>query len=166
MLKKTHPSLYQKLECDDTAPDPITKHRKKAHVPPKASSAPKDSESAEKIKEAVEPPFTDTGYFDDSCDVPLGAVIEHVISEGKDAVAGVVEQEDGTLARLAQAEDPDAEVPEVVEGDEKKEELRRGKRVRTLTSRLQSKDWEWTHDMDVSNDDEGKKKRRKKLSKR
>lgn len=57
-------------------------------------------------------------------------------------MAGVFEQEDGCLARLAEAEDPDTEVPEVIEVAEKKEELGHGKRVRTSTSRLHSKDWE------------------------
>ncbi|KAJ3779895.1 hypothetical protein GGU10DRAFT_337635, partial [Lentinula aff. detonsa] len=107
-----------------------------------------------------------TGYFDDSCDIPPEAVIEHVLSEGKETMEGVVEMEDGCLVRVAEAEDPDTVIPEVnIEVEEKEEELGRGKRVRIASSRLNSKDWEWTNDRDVSDEDGGQKKRRKLLKK-
>lgn len=139
----------------------MTKSRaKKAKAPSKAQSVPlKDKAAPEAEEEELEEPvFTDTGYFDDSCDVPILDLIEHVISEGKGNVDGIVEQEDGTLVRLADAEDPDVEV---VEAPVK--ELGRGKRNRIAT-RLYNKDWEYTEDTPDSND-EGKRLRKKKKKK-
>ncbi|KAE9402388.1 hypothetical protein BT96DRAFT_937193 [Gymnopus androsaceus JB14] len=145
MLKTTHPSLHQKLVLNDTAPDPVTKHHKKVPAPLKITTT-KDDSTQEAEDETVELTFMDTGNFDDSCDIPLGAVIEHVLLEGKETIAGVVEQED-------EAEDPDAEVPVVMEVKEKEE------------GQMLGHDWEWTNNNNVSGD-EGMKKRRKKMGKR
>lgn len=116
-------------------------------------------ELPDEVIEEIKPKFTETGDFDDSCDVPIGAVIEHVMSEGKEPVEGIVELEDGGLTRLAEAEDRNIEAPEVAKVEEEKEvELGRGKRAHTSTKRLHEKDWLYTYDEDVV--DEGVKKKR------
>ncbi|KAJ3980044.1 hypothetical protein F5890DRAFT_1543780, partial [Lentinula detonsa] len=155
--------LYEKLTCDDTALDPVTKHRKKMT----SSSKAKQKAEEEEEEETEEPMFTATGDFDDSCDVPIEALVEHVISEGKESLEGVLELEDGSLARVADVEDPDAEIPAVQDEEPAEEkqlegpkELGQGKRQRIASSKLNSKDWEYTRDEDV--EDEGKKRLRKK----
>lgn len=96
--------------------------------------------------EHEEPVFTDTGYFEDLFNIPVDAVIEYVVSEGKKDIPGLVEEMDGTLVRIAEAEDPDI-VPEVAEVEP--EDLGRGKR-NCIASRLYTKDWEYTNDRDVN----------------
>lgn len=164
MLKTTHPALFLKLTADDTAPDPVTKHRqKKVSEPgphPKKKATEASTNDTEEVEE-IEPPFTETGNFEDSCDVPIKAMIEHIVSEGKEVLEGVVEEENGGLVRIAEAEDPD--IPLEINPEVKSEELGRGKRNRTSTARLHDKDWVYTKDDDVPDVEEGgsKKKRRK-----
>lgn len=122
------------------------------------------SEPPDEIVEEVEPEFTGIDT-DDSCDVPIEAVVEHVVFKGKAPIEGVVELEDGGLVRVVETKDPDIKVPEdseeerAEEPEEKVEEpeLRRGKRARTSIRRLHDKDWEYTHAVNVP-DEPGQKK--------
>ncbi|KAJ3991271.1 hypothetical protein F5050DRAFT_1812732 [Lentinula boryana] len=166
-LKTTHPVLFQKLTQDDTAPDPVTKQcqKKKAAEGPHTSNKSKAVADATEEVEESEPVFTDTGCFDDSCDIPIGAIVDYVVSEGKDISKGVVEGVNGKITRTAEAEDPDVEAPAVVaEGQEETKEMGRGKQVRKLTARMMSKDWEFTADLDIASAEVGSSQKKRKKS--
>ncbi|KAE9389603.1 hypothetical protein BT96DRAFT_1003074 [Gymnopus androsaceus JB14] len=118
---------------------------KKAKKPP-TSAIPE-------AKEVQEPEFTSTGDFDNSCDVPVEVMIEHVISEGKKDIVGLAVNEGG-LKHTADAEDPDIKVPVLKEDEVEKlpeagpslphaVELRRGKQDRKALT-WQTKDWVFT----------------------
>lgn len=144
-LKTTHPELFKKLTNDDTEPDPITKQRlgsKQKATKSTLSAKPDNNEEQEEIK-----PLFPHAEYDDSCDVPIEAVAQHIINDGQE-IDGVHVNEDGSLERAADVEDPEREVSE---------DLGRGKR-RKRASMWYGKDWKFTRDDEVVREE--KKERR------
>ncbi|KAJ3992785.1 hypothetical protein F5050DRAFT_1715021 [Lentinula boryana] len=154
VLKITHPNLYAKLINEDTSPDPITKHKSKTK-PKRIQTTLVEHKNTLPEPILEEPVFTDTGYFNDSCNIPVDAIVEHIINEGNEEITGLVEQEDGTLERIAEIEDPEVdpatiEAVTVEKAQETSEELDlgRGKQTR-ISTKLYSKDWVYTEDCSV-----------------
>lgn len=77
--------------------------------------------------------------INDSCDVPIDVIVEHIITEGQSEIDGLVVDERGNLARSTEAEKMDADT------ERPAEHLGRGKRTKT-TSRWYGKDWEFHGD--------------------
>ncbi|THU86688.1 hypothetical protein K435DRAFT_804908 [Dendrothele bispora CBS 962.96] len=145
ILKTSHLELRAKLTNDDTAPDSVTK-KQTSRAKAKNSTSKAEVEE-EDIDEEEEMAFTDDiGTYNDSCDVPVEDVIEHIITEGAEEIDGLVAGEDGSLMRLAEVEDPDAEVPDVCTLENPQpEELGRGKQLKK-PSKLWEKDWVYNED--------------------
>jgi hypothetical protein len=101
-LQQTHPTLYEKLVTNDTAPDSSSGSRKKKQPASKKASVEKKGKSGQKEKsipdnggdgEEIESPFADKPELEDSVDVPLEILIEHVTSEGKEHIEGLFVEE-------------------------------------------------------------------------
>jgi hypothetical protein len=150
-LQQTHPTLYEKLVTNDTAPDSSSGSRKKKQPASKKASVEKKGKSIPDNGgdgEEIESPFADKPELEDSVDVPLEILIEHITSEGKEHIEGLFVEENGSCWRAADGvEDPDFD-PDKEETHE--EERGRGKRKKRPNVWYDG--WIYTNDGDVGKD--------------
>lgn len=161
-LSRTHPKLFEQLTVDEITPHTYTKARaskpKKDRVSQRKVKAEVEVESNDQHDDDDEPAFSPE--FDDSCDIPLDALVEHIITE--ELIEGLKVGDDGSLQRSVDEVPDDAELESTALDEWAAKPVAHSRSGRALRPSVwYQKDWIYTADDDGVEDDKQKKAKAK-----